>query len=184
MGPGYRSVKIYPRPRRAGGWAAGRHQKQSGPITAKACNQTCPPGFRLPGALDTTVGVCATELAIPTGRNTSISWGWAKGAAAPAQQTLQRTPLTLFLVMWCVCVCVCVFFSLFVILVKNSAVPLPSCEWVGASPGPSSYPALGHRTKKVPILDLVEGPWVVAPMGLELLLPRTDRADRVACAVL
>lgn len=175
-----RSVKIYPRPRWAGGRAAGRHQKQSGPVTAKACNQTCPPGLWLPGP-STPRGLCI-GLAIPTGRNASISWGWKAGGRTRTGNTAEDAAdsvlgYVVFFLFFC-------FFSLFVILVKNSAVPLPSCEWVGASPGPSSYPVLGHRTKRVPILDRVEGPWAVAPMGLELLLPRTDRADRVACAVL
>lgn len=132
---------------RAGGWAAGRHQKQSGPITAKACNQTCLPasGCRRP---DTTVRVCAPELATPTGRNTSISWGWADGAAAPAQQTAEDAADSVL--GYVVCVFCGFFFSLFVILVKNSAVPLPSCEWVGASPGPSSYPALDTEPRGSP----------------------------------
>lgn len=79
VGVGVTSVKIYPR--RAGRRAGGRREtpKQSGLVTAKACNRNLPPpGREAAGALDT-VGGAWTSLggarAAPTERNTSGSWG-------------------------------------------------------------------------------------------------------------
>lgn len=79
-----------------------------------------------------------------------------------------------------VCVCfLCLFFSLFVVLVKNSAVPLPSCEWAGPAQA-SSSPALRCGAQSSPSWTWWGrgGSRVVAPMGLELLLPgRTEQTE-------
>lgn len=66
---------------------------------------------------------------------------------------------------------------------KNPAVALPSRMWcIGGRLGPSSRPALGHKTKMAPSPGLAEGPWPCpAPIGLESLLhdngtePGTER---------
>lgn len=129
---------------REAGWggAAKRHQSKVDSLQRRHAIKTCHPGpsparclpraARRPGHSQHH-GVRAKLEGPGPPTQTSRSWGQGRSeAAAPhhlavyREHTLWRTPPTFF------------FFLLFVILVKNPAVPLLSC--VGASSGPSSYP--------------------------------------------